>query len=207
MIILKKLSKHYGKNVIIKELDLEIPTTGLTCITGQSGAGKTTLLNLISLIEKPSTGTISFSGNHYDSPAELRKIRRRFGYMFQNYGLVDGDSVRQNLDLGTYFAHIPKKEKNTFYRRALEKVGLNANFLSKKVQTLSGGEQQRVALARIILAQPDYVFADEPTGNLDEENRNLVFDILKKVATDGIPVIYVSHDPFLIAQADFTIHL
>ncbi|WP_198015684.1 ATP-binding cassette domain-containing protein [Brochothrix campestris] len=109
--------------------------------------------------------------------------------------------------LATRFSPLKKQGRLLAYREAIEQVGLRGDFLLKKVHTLSGGEQQGVALARLLLTKPRIVFADEPTGNLDNANRDLVFKLLKRIAQQGTPVIYASHDPVLIADAQEVIQL
>lgn len=207
MIELENVMKQYDKTTVIRATNLTIAAPGLTCLTGVSGSGKTTLLNLISLIETPTQGRILFEGEAITTAKQVRALRRQFGYVFQNYGLVEEESVADNLALATRFSPLKKQGRLLAYREAIEQVGLRGDFLLKKVHTLSGGEQQRVALARLLLTKPRIVFADEPTGNLDNANRDLVFKLLKRIAQQGTPVIYVSHDPVLIADAQEVIQL
>lgn len=209
MIVLKNISKQYNKQQepVIDRVNLKISDAGLTCITGESGSGKTTLLNIISLIEKPTNGEIEIDGIFPNTFYKIRELRKSFGYIFQNYGLVEDETVKQNLDLGTKFVNFNKAERKKNYRLVLQKVNLDPNILAQKIYTLSGGEQQRVALARVLLLNPKYIFADEPTGNLDEKNRDAVFEMLKTLAIENRSVVYVSHDPDLIKQADTVIEL
>jgi putative ABC transport system ATP-binding protein len=208
MIKLKNVTKKFGKHEVISNFNLEITEKELLCLSGPSGAGKTTLLNIMSLIEEPSSGTIEIDDNSHWSLSKKQQIRRnKFGYVFQNYGLIDNDSVQDNLLLTSKFVHKNKKEKLTIFEKSLAKVGLDGSYLSRKVYSLSGGEQQRVALARLFITKPKYIFADEPTGNLDQNNSELVFDILTKFSRNGSTVIYVSHDQSLIKRADRIVDL
>lgn len=125
--------------------------------------------------------------------------RYKIAYLFQNYALVENETVDQNLMIALYFQK--GEDKKGKIRKALKLVGLEG-IEKKKIYELSGGEQQRVALARAYLKRPKYIFADEPTGNLDKRNRNIVFDILKKMNAEGITVVFVTHDMELVQLAD-----
>lgn len=118
--------------------------------------------------------------------------RHEFGYLFQNYALIDNETVANNLGIALFYQK--SKNKQALMKEALQFVNLDKEILTKKVYQLSGGEQQRVAIARLYLKESEYVFADEPTGNLDQKNRDLVFELLKKLNQTGKAVIYVTHD-------------
>lgn len=208
MIKVDNISKMYHHNKIISNINLEIPEHSFVCITGPSGSGKTTLLNLLSLIEKPNAGSVDFDGLKNPSPRTIQKLRReKIGYIFQNYGLIDNETVKKNLDTTSKFKQIKSKDKVAIYTKALEAVGLNKSYLSKRVFHLSGGEQQRVALVRLIITQPKYIFADEPTGNLDTANRDRVFKLLEDFYKNGSTVVYVTHDKELVQKGQFVIEL
>ena len=128
--------------------------------------------------------------------------RYKIAYLFQNYALVENETVDQNLMIALYFQK--GEDKKGKIRKALKLVGLEGIEKKKiysQIYELSGGEQQRVALARAYLKRPKYIFADEPTGNLDKRNRNIVFDILKKMNAEGITVVFVTHDMELVQLA------
>lgn len=200
MIVMSSVTKKFGNNVIIRDLNLEVNDGDFISITGKSGKGKTTLLNMIGLLESPSSGKISIDGVSKRSSKEIMLLRRHsFGYLFQNYALIESDTVRNNLLLALkYRKDINKAEE---IKKALDFVGLS-NIEGKKIYQLSGGEQQRIALARVLLKDCSYVFADEPTGNLDTHNRDLVFDILRELNQRGKTIVFVTHDEDLANLAN-----
>jgi putative ABC transport system ATP-binding protein len=126
--------------------------------------------------------------------------------LFQNYGLIDAESVFENVRIVTRFKKLSKKEERKAIADALEKLGL-AGFESKKVFTLSGGEQQRVALAKILIKSPGIILADEPTGSLDEDNRDYVMRILQDLNEEGKTIVVVSHDPQVTQCAKSHLHI
>lgn len=201
MLKLIDISKKYQERTLFKHLSLDVQNNDLFCITGKSGSGKTTLLNIFSLIEKPSSGNVIF--DNISNPFKyVQKIRREYiGYIFQNYGLINNFTVKQNLDITTKFCNLTKLERNYQYEKSLNKVGLDSIYLKKKIFSLSGGEQQRIAIARLLITKPKYIFADEPTGNLDKNNRDLVFCELLKLHKEGATILYVTHDEELVSKS------
>ena len=154
------------------------------------------------LLERPDEGLISIEG--VENPRHNKKLqiqRDLFGYIFQNYALIENETVESNLRISLdYRKGIDKKEEIS---KALSYVGLDG-ITKKKIYELSGGEQQRVALARVYLKKCTYIFADEPTGNLDKKNRDIVLDILKSLNSEGKAIIYATHDVELASKADKT---
>jgi len=208
MIEAKEISKRFDENEVLSDINLTVKEGELLCLAGSSGVGKTTLLNIISLIERPTKGDVTIDGVNKWSPAVIQKIRReKIGYVFQNYGLIENDTVEQNLLITSKFVSLNKKEKIDAFVSALVQVGLSKEYLERKIYSLSGGEQQRIALARLLITKPKYIFADEPTGNLDNANKEIVFQQLEKFAKEGHTVIFVSHDEELIKRADRVIFL
>lgn len=199
MIVAEKVSKNFGDRTIINNFNLEIGSGELISITGESGKGKTTILNILGLLEKPSMGSITFLGKKNPSKRETMLLQRdKIGYLFQNYALIENETVEDNLKIVfKYHKGVNKKEE---IQKSLCSVGLD-NFEKRKIYTLSGGEQQRVALARIFIKDCTYIFADEPTGNLDRKNSHMVFDILKKLNNMNKTILYVTHDEELSKQA------
>lgn len=189
----------------IDKFNLEISKGELVAITGNSGSGKTTLLNIMGLLEKPNSGDIIINNIKNPNSKQIRILQRDFyGYLFQNYALIENENVENNLKIALkYQKNINHNEKINY---ALESVSLR-KYNKKKIYELSGGEQQRVALARVILKECEVIFADEPTGNLDKKNRDIVFDILKSLNKNGKTIVFVTHDLELSEQADRVIKL
>lgn len=199
------LSIQIGKRQLISDLSLSVDYGELVMITGKSGAGKTTLINQLSLLDRHKQGTLKYFGQIIDRRSKIRNLRRdSISYMFQNYGLLEHLTVYENLKLALKF-------NKTFDRKQLaaflESFGLY-EVLSKKVSLLSGGEQQRVALVRSLLKPYDIIFADEPTGNLDEENTELLMTYFTQlVQRERKAIVMVTHNKQLLAQATKVIDL
>lgn len=176
---------------------------------GESGHGKTTLLNIIGLISNKSSGDITIynSINPNISSKEAMLLRRnKIGYLFQNYGLIDDESVLWNLKLALAYKKISKKEKINKIDNLLEEFNI-LKLRNKKVYQLSGGEQQRIAIIRLILKESDLILADEPTGSLDSENRNFIMSSLKNLNKTGKTIIIVTHDPYVASNCEKVINI
>ncbi|EGO88877.1 putative bacteriocin export ABC transporter [Clostridium botulinum C] len=198
-ISLKNITKKFGNKVIFKNFNLNIKKGDFVSIMGPSGTGKSTLLNIIGLLESKDSGYIKildYLNPKFNSKEGVYLLRKEISYLFQNYGLVENKTVNYNLKMATHFLKLSKNEENKKIKDALSKVGLE-NIENEKVYSLSGGEQQRVALAKIILKPSSIILADEPTGSLDEKNRDIVLKILKKFNEDGKTIIVVTHDPIV----------
>ena len=196
IVSLKNISKSFKDKVIFKDFSLDVEEGEFLSVSGASGKGKTTLLNIIGLLEKPDSGDVFLFDTRNESfgSKKARDIRRhRLSYLFQNYGLVDNETCKFNLNLALEFSDLDREQKKKAISDALTSVGLEG-FDNRKVFSLSGGEQQRVALAKIILKSPDLILADEPTGSLDADNRDYVLSILKKLNDEGKTIIMVTHD-------------
>ena len=209
MITIKNLNKSFGEKQVFTNFNCTIKNGFMTAIIGKSGSGKSTLLNMIGLLDLDYQGEILYDDVNIKKLKENKQvefIRNNINYLFQNYALVDNETVEQNLLLALAYEKISKTEKTTKINEVLTKVGLD-NFNNKKIYTLSGGEQQRIALARTILKKGDIILADEPTGNLDEGNKEIVLKILKELKSLGKTIIIVTHDLNIANECDEIIKL
>lgn len=209
MIEIKKIGKKFGDKVVFTDLSYTINDGKMIAIVGPSGCGKSTLLNILGLLDTDYSGEVLYDGQLLSKASEKKRdeyIRNNINYLFQNYALIETDTVEENLMLALEYEKLTKNEKIQKINKSLELVGLK-DFNKKSVFTLSGGEQQRVALARIILKRGNIVLADEPTGNLDRNNSNKVMEILKALQKQGRTIIIVTHDESLAAQCDDIIRL
>ena len=202
MIQIVGLTKSFGDHVIFDNLSFEIADGEFVVFSGKSGCGKTTMLNLIGGIDTPDSGQIIVDG--IDITKQKNRIeyfRTKVSFLFQNFALIENKTVLENLNM-------VKKQSRTEVtpEQSLKKVGL-ADKLNAKVYTLSGGEQQRVALARIMIKQCDIILADEPTGSLDAENAGIVMDILTELNRQGKTVILVTHDESLKGRGSRIINM
>lgn len=202
MIIGKNITKKFGERVLFKELDFEIRDGEFICFSGESGAGKTTLLNIIGLLEPIDSGELLINGKKYKRHKDKRDFyMNEVGFLFQNFALIENKTVRQNLEI------VKRNRQNHIsIEESVRIVGLE-DKLDNKVYTLSGGEQQRVALARLFLKPCNIILADEPTGSLDKRNAYIVMDLLKALNNKGKTVIIVTHDEDIKKQVDRRIEL
>jgi putative ABC transport system ATP-binding protein len=183
------IRKNFDGKELFNGLSFRIDDGEFVCFSGESGKGKTTLLNIIGMIEPLSSGEILFDGAKIRTNKDrLDFFRVKAGFVFQNFALVEGKTVEQNL------AFVRKSSRSgVSIEDALASVGL-AGKLKSKVYTLSGGEQQRVSLARLFIKKCDVILADEPTGSLDSRNAQAVIGILKTLNEQGKTIILVTHD-------------
>lgn len=202
MIEMKNITKKFDEKVLFSNFNLVINDGDFVIFSGPSGCGKTTLLNMIGAIEKIDVGEIIVDGIDLKNKRNhLNYFRTKIGFLFQNFALVDNKTVKENLKL------IRKDCKTELLiEEALRIVGLEEK-LYKKVYTLSGGEQQRVALARLMLKKCDIILADEPTGSLDKNNAETVLNLLKKLNEQGKTIILVTHDEEIKKQGNRVVTL
>lgn len=196
MITFKKVCKSYpGSPEILKDIDLEISEGELVFVTGPSGAGKTTLLKLISALEKPSSGSIIFEGQSLSKlkNKDIPILRRRFGMIFQDHKLLYDRNCFENVALPLEINNMSKADTYRRVRAALDKVDL---LQKEKIMpiTLSGGEQQRLAIARAIVSRPSILIADEPTANLDKEYAEEIMNIFYSFQQVGVTIIISTHE-------------
>ncbi len=188
MLIIKKLTKKYENKTIFNKISLTFPNQGLYSIIGESGCGKSTLLNLIGCLDEEYEGEMFFDGHNYR--IEANNIRKKIGIIYQNYNLLEDLSVKDNIMISL---KIKGLVDDKIIEKTCEKLNLSTDLLNKKAKVLSGGEKQRVALARILVTKPKIILADEPTGSLDSSNGNKVLEYLKEVSKDTL-VILVTHN-------------
>lgn len=192
----RNVKKAFQNKVVFDNLSFEIEEGSFVVIMGESGSGKSTLLNMIGLLDKPDSGDIILFDQKNIKPfsrkAEIM-LRDKIGYLFQNFALVDNETVEYNLVMALDNVKGNKKDK---IKEALKIVGLE-EYEKKKVYKCSGGEQQRIALARLLLKPCELVLADEPTGSLDAHNKAIVYDLLKQMQSDGKTIVVVTHDETL----------
>lgn len=191
---LKNVEKYYDKKAVFKDFNLTIEKGEFIGIKGESGKGKTTLLNIIGLMES-CQGNIFIEGEQVSSRDKKRVkqlLRNKIGYLFQNFALIDDVTVYENLKI--VMEKKSKQKRRDQMTKALLKVGLTEEYLDKKVYKLSGGEQQRVAVARLILKEGDIILADEPTGSLDRRNSEIIMNLLEEFHKENKTIIMVTHD-------------
>lgn len=179
-------------------VDFTVAAGEVVCITGPSGCGKSTLLNCLGLLEPFTEGQLAINGVDVTKASGRQRMRIRreeLGYLFQDYALVDNETVAQNIQIAAN-----PKTKHTV-EEVLSTVGLQGKA-KQQVFQLSGGEQQRVAMARILIRQPSIVLADEPTASLDRDNATVILGHLRQLADAGAVVSIVSHDPWVMDQCD-----
>ena len=195
MIQIKNIKKNFGKNEVLKDINLNIKKGEIVAILGPSGSGKSTLLRCINLLESPNGGEIIYKGeNILDKKCDINKVRQHIGMVFQNFNLFSNMTVLQNIIVApTKVKKIKKEEaiKDAFV--LLERVGL----LDKKddyPSQLSGGQKQRIAIARALAMKPDIMLFDEPTSALDPEMVKEVLDVMKELAKEGMTMAVVTHE-------------
>ena len=202
MIALDHVVKRYpGGYEALKQVSLDIAAGEIVCVTGPSGAGKSTLLKLIAALERPTSGSIVVSGQNVARlrPRAIPYFRRAFGLIFQDQKLLYDRTAFDNVALPLQIQGYDSKEAGKRVRAALDKVGLLGREKAMPV-ALSGGEQQRLCIARAIVHRPSIVIADEPTGNLDTEYAMQLASLLRSFNQVGVTVIVATHDTQL-AQA------
>lgn len=201
MIKINKLSKSFQEKKVLNEVSFHVQKGSFFAITGKSGCGKTTLLNILGKLEDPDSGEIIIDGKKLNEIRQKEYFANDVAFLFQNFALIERKTVKQNLTI------IRKGARTEVtIEEALRKVGLEDKE-NCKVYKLSGGEQQRVALARVMMKKSKMILADEPTGSLDVENADLVMDVLRELVDHGKTVIMVTHDLTLIDRVDIAVKI
>ena len=203
---IKNVSKIYGPLKALDGVNLTVENGEWLAIMGPSGSGKSTMMNIIGCMDKPSLGEVILDEVDIakESDKKLTEIRRdKIGLIFQQFHLINYLTAVENVMVSQYYHSMPDEKEAM---EALERVGL-ADRAKHLPSQLSGGEQQRVCIARALINHPEIVLADEPTGNLDEANENIVIDIFKQLHRQGTTLIVVAHDPEVAEVAQRTVVL
>jgi putative ABC transport system ATP-binding protein len=210
VIELEKVSKDYrrGSETVhaVRDVSLAVKAGEYIAVIGHSGSGKTTLMNIMGCLDRPTSGRVAIDGREVQEENEsgLTRIRRSaIGFVFQQFFLIPTLNVLENVSLPSLFI---RRQSNGRARDLLEMVGLGNRLYHLPVQ-LSGGEMQRVAIARSLINSPPIVLADEPTGNLDSRNAGMIMDIFKQLNQEGVTIVLVTHNPDIVKGCDRMVHI
>lgn len=196
-LVLENVSKQFGKHQVIDNLSVVFQPGMKYILRGRSGAGKSTILNIIARFDDDYQGDITYDSGNLKTIKKSRFYRDYLGYLFQNYALLEDQTVFDNLAL--VFRHRIQKRDTEEMKQALEAVDLSKSYLKKHIYELSGGEQQRVAIARLILKKPRIILIDEPTAALDHDTAtDILYQVLDRLINDQTIMIVATHDPLVI---------
>jgi putative ABC transport system ATP-binding protein len=209
---LSKIFKSQGGDVAaVKDVSFTVNDGEFASIIGRSGSGKSTLLSLLGALDSPSDGSIVVGEKDITKLHDRALIDyrcRSIGFVFQSYNLIPNLSALENVMLPMEFAGVPKKEQRSRAFELLEQVGLDEEQARRKPTRLSGGQQQRVSIARALANNPQLILADEPTGNLDSQTGEMIFDLLHSLArSENTTIIAVTHDLEIAGKTDRTFML
>jgi putative ABC transport system ATP-binding protein len=215
MLVVKDVTKQFkqGDDTVtaLNKLSFSVNDGEFVSIVGKSGAGKSTLLGVLGALDTPTSGSIEIGDTDIAKLSDHKLISYRntsIGFVFQNYNLIPNLTAVENVMLPMEFAHVPPKERRDRAVQLLEEVGIVDGREERKPGKLSGGEQQRVSIARALANKPKLILADEPTGNLDSENGKMIFDLLHKLSrSENTTVVVVTHDLDIAGKTDRTFTL
>ncbi len=200
-VVLSHVRKAYARPVLT-DVNLEITNDSYTAVVGKSGSGKSTLLNILGLVEDRDGGDYVFNGKKITAGGDYARLRREnIGFIFQAYHLIPTLSCRENILLPTLYG-----KGGALYDELVDRLQLEP-LLQQRVNTLSGGEKQRVAIARALILDPCLILADEPTGNLDPANREIIYSVLRREHEKGRGILVITHDADTAAQANTVLRL
>ena len=205
MIELKNINKNFFENNLFTNFNYQFNIGQSYALIGQSGCGKSTLLNIIGKLEAIDGGEVIVNNTSLNKIKEKEYFRSYVSYLFQNYGLIENKSIKDNLELSFVGKNITSKEKIKKMLEALEQVNLNLD-INRKIFSLSGGESQRVAIAKTILKDTPIILADEPTASLDEKNRDEIMNLILKLQRNRL-IIIATHDSSVYERLDHVIEL
>ncbi|WP_148888976.1 ABC transporter ATP-binding protein [Streptococcus cristatus] len=207
MIKIEHLAKSFGERTVFKDINLQFAAGKVYALIGNSGCGKTTLLNILAKLEPYDKGSISYRGQELKQIRSHHFFKNELGYLFQSFGLLENETVAANLELGLIGQKLIKQEKKQREEEVLEKVGLDYLTLDQKIYELSGGEAQRIALAKVILKDPPLILADELTAALDPETSQEIMNLLLSLKKPDRLMIIATHNPAIWEKTDEVIRL
>ena len=215
MLKVSSLTKQFdaddNKVIAVSNISMDVPDGVFAAIVGKSGSGKSTLLSLLGALDKPTSGNIDVDGTDVTKMGDSKLIKYRrdkIGFVFQNYNLIPNLSALENVMIPMEFAGVKIKERKDRADKLLKQVGIDEIKQERKPGRLSGGEQQRVSIARALANRPRLILADEPTGNLDSATGKIIIDLLKHLArSERTTILAVTHDEGIASQAEHIFRL
>lgn len=215
MLVVKNLTKTFytasGNVPALENVSLTVQTGQFASIIGKSGSGKSTLLSMLGALDVPTSGSIEVDDIDIAKLSSAKQTdyrARKIGFVFQHYNLIPNLSALQNVMLALEFGHMPASQRKARAAQLLADVGLEPDEQLRKPSRLSGGQQQRVSIARALANHPAIILADEPTGNLDSETGQKIFDLLHRLSrSENTTILAVTHDMDIAGKTDVTFHL
>lgn len=206
MIELRNINKRFDDRIVLENLNYNFYEGNSYALIGASGAGKTTLLNIIGKLEEVDSGDIIVNDINLNNIKEKDYFKNYLSYLFQNFGLIENKSIQENLMLAFIGEKISKLEMQKKMNEALKRVHLDVN-LNRKIYTLSGGEAQRVALAKTILKDSPIILADEPTASVDQKNSEEIIELILSLKKENKIIIIATHSPDIYNQVDHILEI
>lgn len=206
MIELRNINKGFDDRIVLENLNYNFYEGNSYALIGESGAGKTTLLNIIGKLEEADSGEIIVNDINLNNIKEKDYFKNYLSYLFQNFGLIENKSIQENLMLAFIGEKISKLEMQKKMNEALKRVHLDVN-LNRKIYTLSGGEAQRVALAKTILKDSPIILADEPTASVDQKNSEEIIELILSLKKENKIIIIATHSPDIYNQVDHILEI
>lgn len=206
MIELRNINKGFDDRIVLENLNYNFYERNSYALIGASGAGKTTLLNIIGKLEEADSGDIIVNDINLNNIKEKDYFKNYLSYLFQNFGLIENKSIQENLMLAFVGEKIGKLEKEQKMNEALKRVHLNVK-LNRKIYTLSGGEAQRVALAKTILKDSPIILADEPTASVDQKNSEEIIELILSLKKENKIIIIATHSPDIYNKVDHILEI
>ncbi|AGM98472.1 putative bacteriocin export ABC transporter [Streptococcus iniae] len=206
MIELRGITKTFDEHIVLEDFSYKFYEGNSYALIGASGAGKTTLLNIIGKLEHADSGNISVNNIEINKIKEKDYFKNYLSYLFQNFGLIENRTILDNLDLAFVGKKLGNSDKKKRMSEALKRVNLNVD-LNRKIYTLSGGEAQRVAIAKTILKDSPIILADEPTASVDQKNSEEIIELILELAKENKIVIIATHSPNVYNKVDHILEI